>query len=110
MCNYTERSGFKNRGPGPFSVHLQGRIHHFLNHANSTNNRGGIGAFVFDNQSALVASASSCNLVPCTMDIIANGLKEINPYSCQLRFLGLEGEYNSKGCKPKAAIQGMFCL
>ncbi len=50
VCNYTERSGFKNRGPGPFSVHLQGRIHHFLNHANSTDNSGGIGAFVFDNQ------------------------------------------------------------
>ncbi len=81
VCNYTERSGFKNRGPGPFSVHLQGRIHHFLNHANSTDNSGGIGAFVFDNQSALAVSASSCNLVPCTMDIIANGLKEINPYS-----------------------------
>ncbi len=69
VCNHTERLGFKNRGPGPFSVHLQVRIHRFLNHANSTNNSGGIGAFVFDNQSALAASASFCNLVPHTMNI-----------------------------------------
>ncbi len=97
VCNYTERSGFKNRGPGPFSVHLQGRIHHLLNHANSTDNSGEIGAFVFDNQSALAAFASSCNLVPRTMDIIANGLKEIIPYSCQLRFLGLEARRRADG-------------
>ncbi len=97
MCNYTERSGFKNRGPGPFSVHLQGRIHHFFNHANSTDNSGGIGAFVFDNQSALAASASSRNLVPCTMDIIANSLKEINPYSRQLCFLRLEAQRRADG-------------
>jgi hypothetical protein len=90
VCNYTERSGYKNRGPGSFSVYLQGRIHHYFNNANSTDNSGGIGAFVFDNQSALAALASSRNLVPCTMDIIANGLKQINPYSQQLRFLGLE--------------------
>ncbi len=97
MCNYAERSGFKNRGPGPFSVHLQGRIHHFFNHANSTNNSGGIGACVFDNHSALAASASSRNLVPRTMDIIANCLKEINPYSCQLCFLGLEARRRADG-------------
>ena len=97
VCNYTERSGFENRGPGPISVHLQGRIHHFFNHANSIDNSRGIGAFVFDNQSALAASASSCNLVPRTMDIIANGLKEINLYSRQLRFLGLEARGRADG-------------
>ena len=52
---------------------------------------------MFDNQSALAASASSCNLVPCTMDIIANGLKEINPYSRQLCFLGLEARRRADG-------------
>ncbi len=97
VCNYTEKSGFENREPGPFSVHQQGRIHHFFNHANSTDNSGGIGAFVFDNQSALAAPASSCNLVPRTMDIIANGLKEINPYSRQLRFLGFEARRRADG-------------
>ena len=90
MCNYTERSGFKNRGPGPFSVHLQGKLHHFFNLANSTDNSGGIGYFVFDNESALAASASSRNQDSCIMDIIARGLREINFYSRQLRFLGLE--------------------
>ncbi len=49
VCNYSERLGFENRGPGPFSVHLQGKLHHFFNLANSTNNSGGIGYFVFDN-------------------------------------------------------------
>jgi hypothetical protein len=90
VCNYSERPGFKNRGPGPFSVHLQGKLHHFFNLANSTNNSGGIGYFVFDNESALAASASSCNLDSHIMDIIARGLREINPYSRQLHFLGLE--------------------
>jgi hypothetical protein len=104
VCNYTERSRFKNRGPGPFSVHLQGRIHHFFNHANSTNNSRGIRDFVFDNQSALAASASSCNLVPLTMDIIANSLKEINPYSCQLHFLRLEARQRAVGVN---IIQGL---
>ncbi len=52
---------------------------------------------MFDNQSALAVSASSCNLVPHTMDIIANGLKEINPYSCQLCFLGLEARQRADG-------------
>ncbi len=110
MCNYTERSGFENRGPGPFSVHLQGRIHHFFNDANSTDNSGGIGAFVFDNQSALAASASSCNLVPRTMDITANGLKEINPYSHQLRFLGLEARQRADGVNiiPRVVNQRPF--
>ncbi len=82
VCNYSERPGFENRGPGTFSVHLQGKLHHFFNLANSTDNSGGIGYFVFDNESALAASASSCNLDSLIMDIIARGLREINPYSC----------------------------
>ncbi len=71
MCNYSERPGFKYIGPGPFSVHLQGKHHHFFNHANTTNNSGGIGYFVFDNESALAASASFCNLDSHMMDIMA---------------------------------------
>ncbi len=70
VCNYSERPGFKNRGPGPFSVHLQGKLHHFFNLANSTNNSSRIGYFVFDNESALVASASSRNLDSRIMDIM----------------------------------------
>ncbi len=97
VCNYSERLGFENIGPGPFSVHLQGKLHHFFNLANSTNNSGGIGYFVFDNESALAASASSCNLDSCIMDIIARGLREIKPYSCQLRFLGLEACQRADG-------------
>ncbi len=97
MCNYSERPGFENRGPGPFSVHLQGKLHHFFNLANSTDDSGGIGYFVFDNESALAASASSCNLDSCIMDIIARGLREINPYSRQLRFLGLEACQRADG-------------
>jgi hypothetical protein len=97
VCNYSERPGFKNRGPGPFSVHLQGKLHQFFNLANSTNNIGRIGYFVFDNESALVASASSRNLDSCIMDIIARGLREINPYSCQLCFLGLKARQCADG-------------
>ncbi len=96
MCNYSERPGFKNRGPGPFSVHLQGKLHHFLNLANSTNS-GRSGYFVFDDESALAASASSCNLDSRIMDIIARGLREINPYRHQLRFLGLEARQHAIG-------------
>jgi hypothetical protein len=97
VCNYSERPGFKNRGPGPFSVHLQGKLHHFFNLANSTNNSRGIGYFVFDNESALATSASSYNLDSHIMDVIAKGLREINPYSCQLRFLGLEACQRADG-------------
>ncbi len=95
MCNYSERPGFKNRGLGPFSAHLQGKLHHFFNLANSTNNSGGIGYFVFGNESALASSACSRNLDSRIMDIIARGLREINPYSCQLRFLGLEARQHA---------------
>jgi hypothetical protein len=97
VCNYSERPGFKNRWPGPFSVSLQGKLHHFFNLANSTNNSGGVGYFVFDNESALAASASSHNLDSHIMDIIARGLREINPYSHQLRFLGLEAHQCADG-------------
>jgi hypothetical protein len=97
VCNYSERPGFKNRGPGPFSVHLQGKLHHFFNLANSTNNSGGIGYFVFDNESALVASASSCNLDSNIMDIMARGLRDIDPYSRQPRFLGLDARQRTDG-------------
>ncbi len=93
------KTRIQNRGPGPgpFSVHLQGNLHHFFNLANSTNNSSGVGYFVFDNESALVSSASSCNLDSRIMDIIARGLREINPYSCQLRFLGLEARQCADG-------------
>jgi hypothetical protein len=97
VCNYSEWPGFKNRGPGPFSVHLQGKLHHFFNLANSTDNSSGFGYFVFDNESALVASAFSCNLDSRIMDIIARGLREINPYSHQLCFLGLEPHQRADG-------------
>jgi hypothetical protein len=97
VCNYSERPGFKNRGPDPFSVHLQGKLYHSFNLANSTNNSGRIGYFVFDNESALEASASSHNLDSRIMDIIARGLREINPYSCQLSFLGLEARQRADG-------------
>jgi hypothetical protein len=60
-------------------------------------NSGGIGYFVFDNESALAASASSHNLDSRIMDIIARGLREINPYSHQLRFLGLEARKRADG-------------
>jgi hypothetical protein len=97
VYDYSERHGFKNRGPGPFSVHLQGKLHHFFNLVNSTDNSSNIGYFVFDNESALAASASSHNLDSCIMDIIARGLREINPYSRQLRFLRLEACQRADG-------------
>ncbi len=97
VCNYSERPGFKNRGPGNFSIHLQGKLHHFFNLANSTNNSRRIGYFVFDNESVLVASASSHNLDSCIMDIIARGVREINLYSYQLRFLWLEAHQCADG-------------
>ncbi len=69
----------------------------FFNLANSTGNSSRIGYFIFDNESALAVSASSCNLNSRIMDIIARGLREINPYSCQLRFLGLEAHKRADG-------------
>jgi hypothetical protein len=81
----------------PFSVHLQGKLPHLFNLANNTNISSGIGYLFFDNESALAASASSRNLDSQIMDIIARGLREINPYSHQLCFLGLEARQRADG-------------
>jgi hypothetical protein len=53
--------------------------------------------FLIKNESPLAASASSRNLDSRIMDIIARGLGKINPYTHQLRFLGLEARQSADG-------------
>jgi hypothetical protein len=36
VCNYNETAGFSRRGPGPQSVFMNGRVHHYIRIASST--------------------------------------------------------------------------
>ena len=36
VCNYNETAGFSRHGPGPQSVFMNGRVHHYMRIASST--------------------------------------------------------------------------
>ena len=42
VCNYNETAGFSKRGPGPQSVFMDGRVHHYMRIASSTSQNCGI--------------------------------------------------------------------
>ena len=42
VCNYSETAGFSRRGPGPQSVFMNGRVHHYMRLASSTSQNCGI--------------------------------------------------------------------
>jgi hypothetical protein len=48
VCNYESTPGFSFRGPGNACVFLNGRVHHFIRAATSTDLSMGITYFIFD--------------------------------------------------------------
>ena len=90
VCNYTNSHGFTQRGHGPQSVFMNGRVHHYMRIASTTSQNCGISYFIFDNIAALAGSAEKQNVDPTVLSQICNGLKHENSYCRDLRFLGVE--------------------
>ena len=59
VCNYNETAGFSRRGPGPQSVFMNGRVHHYMRIASSTSQNCGISYFIFDDIASLAGSADA---------------------------------------------------
>jgi len=64
VCNYNETTGFSRRGPGPQSVFMNGRVHHYMRIASSTSQNCGISYFIFDDIASLAGSADAQNVDP----------------------------------------------
>ena len=90
VCNYTNSHGFTQRGHGPQSVFMNGRVHHYMRIASTTSQNCGISYFIFDNIAALAGSAEKQNVDPTVLSQICNGLKHENSYCRDLCFLGVE--------------------
>jgi hypothetical protein len=90
VCNYNETPGWTQRGPGSACVTLNGRIHHNMKNANSTDPSCGLAWFIFDDISSLAATASACNVNPAVLQQKHDGLKNVNSYCVDLQFLDLE--------------------
>ena len=90
VCNYSSNPGFTYRGPGPASVTLNGRVHHFMRPASSTNQSSGLAWFIFDTVAAESTVSSSQNVNPLIFDIIHRGLTQYNEYARELKMLGVE--------------------
>ena len=76
VCNYNETAGFSRRGPGPQSVFMNGRVHHYMRIASRTSQNCGISYFIFDDIASLAGSADAQNVDPDILKEICNGLKD----------------------------------
>ena len=61
-------------------VFFNGRVHHFIRAATSTDLSMGITYFIFDQVSSLATSANAPNVNAEILEYIALGLCAINPY------------------------------
>jgi hypothetical protein len=96
VCNYSETVGFSGRGPGPQSVFMNGRVHHYMRLASNTQQNCGMSYFIFDEIASLAGSADAQNVDPEILKEIYKGLKNENPYCADLRFLVLKQEHVQK--------------
>ncbi len=92
VCNYSETAGFSPCGPGPQSVFLNGRVHHYMRIASSTSQDCGISYFIFDDIASHAASADVQNVDPLILSDICQGLRNENPCCTDLRFLGVPSD------------------
>jgi hypothetical protein len=92
VCNNEATSGWTNRGPGSACVFLNGRVHHFIRKATSTDLSMGITYFIFDQHASLAISANARNVRPDILKYIAHGLRDKNPY-CRHECLELRLEH-----------------
>ena len=100
VCNYCDDTGYTNRGPGTHSVHLTGRIVHFLRKINSSNKYGcGMPHFVFDTSASLACSSEFGNIKKDVVEAISKGLKAENPICKELKQIGIDAQRgDSSGC------------
>jgi hypothetical protein len=96
VCNYLDTPGWTNRGPGPAYVTLNGRLHHYMKIARSTDNSLGISYFIYDQVASQASVPNARNVDPTILDKIGTGLKEINRYCIDLQFLGLNSLQNAE--------------
>jgi len=98
VCNYSETAGFSWRGPGPQSVFMNGRVHHYMRLASSTSQNCGMSYFIFDDIIAsLAGSADAQNVETEILKEMCKGLKNENPYCADLRFIGVEARARAEG-------------
>ncbi len=97
MCNYNNTNGFTQRGHGPQSVFMNGRVHHYMRIASTTSQNCGISYFVFNDIAALAGSAEQKNVEPTILSDICQGLKSENSYCHDLLFLGVEAQQRAEG-------------
>ncbi len=92
VCNYNETAGFSGRGPGPQSVFMNGRVHHYMRIASSTSQNCGISYFIFDDIASLAGSADAQNVDPLILLNICIGFKNENHIALISVFLVLRQE------------------
>jgi len=98
VCNYSETAGFSRHVPGPQSVFMNGRVHHYMRLASSTSQNFGMSYFIFDDIIAsLAGSADAQNVDPEILKEMCKGLKNENPYCADLRFIGVEARARAEG-------------
>jgi len=97
VCNYNETAGFTRHGPGPQSVFMNGRVHHYMRIASSTSQNCGISYFIFDDIASLAGCTDAQNVDPLILSDICKGLQNENPYCTDLRFLGVEARARAEG-------------
>ena len=76
---------------------FNGRVHHFIRAATSTDLSMGITYSIFDQVASLSTSANARNVNAEILGYIALGLCAINPYCRQLRMLGAEARARADG-------------
>ncbi len=70
VCNYTNTNGFTQRGHGPQSVFMNGRVHHYMRIASTTLQNCGISFFIFDDIAVFAGSAERQNVDPTILSDI----------------------------------------
>jgi hypothetical protein len=70
VCNYTYTNGFTQRGHGPQSVFMNGRVHHYMRIASTTLQNCGISYFIFNDIAALAGSVERQNVDPTILSDI----------------------------------------
>ncbi len=97
VCNYDNTNGYTQRGHGPQSMFMNGRVHHYMRIASSTTQNCNVSYFIFDDIASLAGSTERQNVDPTILSDICQGLKNENTYCRDLRFLGVEAQQCAEG-------------
>jgi hypothetical protein len=72
---YNNTNGYTQRGHGPQSVFMNGRVHHYMRIASSTPQNCGISYFIFDDIASLAGSTERQNVDPTILSDISKVLR-----------------------------------